>query len=296
MPEGLSLTGGRARATASLRRGAEDPALPLLVCIHGGGFNRHYFDLPRHSFLGRAAANGFAALAIDRPGYGESDGVDAVEDWFPAQTEALALLIDDAWRRAGAGRPGIVLVGHSFGATIAIRLAAQERSWPLLGLAISGTLDGAPQSMREFAAAIAEAPPHAPIALEPPMVREFFYGPEGTFDPAVLDEARVSVEPAPAIEIREWASNWAGEAAAVAAGVTVPTQIRVAADDAVLDVSPESLDRFARSFEMARSVDANLIESCGHNADHHVAGTALHLGQLAFAAEVARRSTFERRG
>jgi pimeloyl-ACP methyl ester carboxylesterase len=259
----------------------------LLVCIHGGGFNRHYFDLPHQSFLRRAAANGFAALAIDRPGYGDSDGVDAVEDWFPAQTEAVAALTEDAWRQLGGERPGIVLVGHSFGATIALRLAGRARSWPLLGLAISGTLDGAPESMREFAAEISDAPPHAPIGLEPPMIRDFFYGPTGTFDPAVLEEAAVSVEPAPAIEIREWATRWADEAAAAAAAVTVPTHLRVAAEDAVLDVSPESLARFAGRLGNAASVDAALIEHCGHNADHHHAGVALHLDQLAFAAKAS---------
>jgi pimeloyl-ACP methyl ester carboxylesterase len=283
----LGLQASGARAIASLREG-DDSSLPLIIALHGGGFNRHYFDLESSSFLDRAAANGFAALTIDRPGYGESTGVDVEEGWFPAQTEALDGLIADAWRQVGAARPGIVLIGHSFGATIAIRLAgrSRERSWPLLALAISGSLDGPPPSMLGFAASIGDAPPHAPIALEPPMVREFFYGPDDSFDPAVLDEATTSVAPAPAVEIREWAHRWSDEAAAATAAVEVPVHLRVSENDAVLDVTPDSLTRFASSFSAAPSMDAALIEGAGHNADHHHAGTTLHLEQLAFASSV----------
>jgi pimeloyl-ACP methyl ester carboxylesterase len=286
----LELQASGARAIASLREG-DDSSLPLLIALHGGGFNRHYFDLESNSFLDRAAANGFTAVAIDRPGYGESTGVDVEEGWFPAQAEALDGLIADAWSQAGDERPGIVLIGHSFGATIAIRLAGgSERSWPLLALAISGSLDGPPPSMLGFAASIADAPPHAPIGLEPPMVREFFYGPDESFDPAVLDQAAVSVTPAPAVEIREWAHRWTDEAAAATAAVEVPVHLRVSEDDAVLDVSPDSLARFSASFTAAPSMDAALIQSAGHNADHHHAGTALHLEQLAFAASVCLAS------
>jgi pimeloyl-ACP methyl ester carboxylesterase len=273
---------------ASFAPGDSTPA-PLIACVHGGGYNRHYFDIPDHSLLARASAAGFPTLSLDRPGYGDSDLLSVASDWFPAQAVALDLALGEAWERYGNGRPGIVLIGHSFGATVALRVAARQPSWPLLGLAINGTLDETVPSMAGLAASLADAPPLAPIALEPPMIRDLFYGPDGTFDPAFPAAADKSVEPAPAIEIREWATGWPRDVAAVTAAVTVPVQIRVAAGDVVQGVSPASLARFAARFTAAPQVDAAITPDTGHNTDHHLAGAALHDEQLAFARQVSHR-------
>jgi pimeloyl-ACP methyl ester carboxylesterase len=45
---------------------------PLLVCLPGGHFNARHFGVPGASFLDAAAASGFSACALDRPGYGGS--------------------------------------------------------------------------------------------------------------------------------------------------------------------------------------------------------------------------------
>ena len=44
-------------------------------------------------------------------------------------------VITDVWQQLGAGRPGIVLIGHSIGAAVAIHVATEKTSWPLLARA-----------------------------------------------------------------------------------------------------------------------------------------------------------------
>ena len=268
---------------ASLARG-KDISLPLLVCLPGGGFNRHYFDLPGASFLTRAASAGFTVLALDRPGYGDSDPLIVESDWFPTQARLIDGAIGQAWSLLGAGRPGIVLLGHSFGATIALRVAARQPTWPLLGIAVNGTLDHTVASMEQFAAAISEVPALAPMNLDANQIREFFYGPDGTFDPRVLQAAiDVAAAPAPAIEIREWAAGWPPAAGAVTAEITQPVHIRVSEHDSVQDVSPASLERFAGRFTASAAIDFAITPGSGHNTDHHHAADSLHEEQLGFA-------------
>jgi pimeloyl-ACP methyl ester carboxylesterase len=278
---------GNGVAVAVSHVDGDDRAAPLLVCVPGGGFNRHYFDVPGVSLLARAEANGQAAIAVDRPGYGDSDALTVEKDWFPAQAAILDAVIGAAWAAYGQGRPGVVLVGHSFGATIALRIAARMVSWPLLGVAVYGTSDATTDGMTGFAQGIADLPALTPMALEPAMIRSFFYGPDGTYDPAVLDAAGISVAPAPAIEIREWAFGWPQDAAGIAATITVPVHIRMNEHDAVQDVNQEALDRFAGLFTAAPSVDAAIVAGSGHNTDLHHAGEALQLDQFAFARRCA---------
>jgi pimeloyl-ACP methyl ester carboxylesterase len=283
------LDGGETEIAATHVEGG-DRAMPLLVCVPGGGYTRRYFDICRASFLDRVQANGFAALALDRPGYGDS-AMPLVEDgWFDAQTTALDAAITDAWARFGAQRPGVVVIAHSFGATIGLRLAARygsgqsTASWPLRGLAINGTLDAVVPSMQEFAAALHDVPAQALIPLTPQQVRGFFYGPDGSFEAKVLGAAAASVAPAPAVEIREWAAEWPAVASTILGEITAPLQIRVAENDALVDVTPAALARFAGHFERAAAIDMAITPGAGHNSDHHRSGRALHLEQLAFAA------------
>ncbi|MFI6350226.1 alpha/beta hydrolase [Streptomyces sp. NPDC050560] len=263
------------------------PSSPLIVCLHGGGYTRRYFDIEASSFLRRAQVNGFPVLAVDRPGYGDSDAPAVERGWFPAQARTVDAAIADAWRRLQKDRTGVVLLGHSFGATVALRIAARQPAWPLLGVIVNGTLDRTVPSMLELAGALEETPALAPVLLPPEVQRSYFYGPDGTFDPAVAAAAAESTAPAPAVEIREWASGWPKDAAAVAAHVRVPVHVRVSEHDAVQDVSPDALGRFVSLFGAAPHVDSAVVLGSGHNTDHHYAARALHLEQLAFADRCA---------
>lgn len=91
-----------------------DPALPLVVFLHGAGFDHSIWALPARWF----AHHGHAVLAPDLPGHGRSGG------------KALGSIADMAdWtvrliKAAGATRAR--LVGHSMGSLIALETASRH--------------------------------------------------------------------------------------------------------------------------------------------------------------------------
>ncbi|MDZ4267522.1 MAG: alpha/beta hydrolase, partial [Mycobacterium sp.] len=74
----------------------QDPRA-VIVAVHGGATSSAYFDCPGHprlSLLRSAAARGFTAIALDRPGYGAS-AVYAGEFADPARRVAAAFAAVD---------------------------------------------------------------------------------------------------------------------------------------------------------------------------------------------------------
>jgi pimeloyl-ACP methyl ester carboxylesterase len=106
-PGGLRVTG--------ITTGPGTPDTPLLVCLPGGSYTARYFDVPGFSLLGVAEANGFTAIALDRPGYGGSDPLPAGERTFARSAEILDEAIAALWAEHGAGHPGVVMISHSIG-------------------------------------------------------------------------------------------------------------------------------------------------------------------------------------
>lgn len=91
-----------------------DTALPCVVMVHGAVHNRSIWE--QH---GRwLAEEGFATLAPDLPGHGESRG-QALEDVAACADWLLALLAEAGVRRA-------ILAGHSMGALVALEAAARS--------------------------------------------------------------------------------------------------------------------------------------------------------------------------
>jgi pimeloyl-ACP methyl ester carboxylesterase len=91
-----------------------DPALPLVVFLHGVGFDHSIWALLARAF----ASHGSGVLAADLPGHGRSEGtplasIAALADWTAALIEA-----------AGASKAR--LVGHSMGSLIALETAARH--------------------------------------------------------------------------------------------------------------------------------------------------------------------------
>ena len=93
---------------------AFDPALPAVVFLHGAGFDHTSWALHSRWF----AHHGFAVLAPDFPGHGQSAGpalpsIAAMADW------TAALLI-------AAGAKPARLIGHSMGSLVALETAARH--------------------------------------------------------------------------------------------------------------------------------------------------------------------------
>jgi pimeloyl-ACP methyl ester carboxylesterase len=93
-----------------------DPKLPVVVLLHGAGFDHSAWALHSRWF----AHHGFGVLAPDLPGHGRSQGkpltsIEALADW------TIALL--DA-----AGAANAKLIGHSMGSLIALEATARHPS------------------------------------------------------------------------------------------------------------------------------------------------------------------------
>jgi pimeloyl-ACP methyl ester carboxylesterase len=127
-----------------------------VVLLHGLASNARIWD----GVASRLAGAGLRAVALDLRGHGESDQPDDGYD-FAAVCRDLRAALDDL----ALDRP--VLVGHSWGANVALQYAA-EGSGGLAGLAL---VDGAILGVAEWAGATREqarrrlAPPRFAVPL-----------------------------------------------------------------------------------------------------------------------------------
>jgi pimeloyl-ACP methyl ester carboxylesterase len=95
---------------------------PLLVLLHGGGANAHWWDHIAPTF-----ARDFYVTALDFRGHGDSDYPD--ETRVGAFSDDLEALLAHLAARRGLGRSAdlpVVLMGHSMGGGIAVDHAARH--------------------------------------------------------------------------------------------------------------------------------------------------------------------------
>ena len=290
---------------SAIAKGSPTPGTPILIAIHGGGFNCRYFDVPGRSLLELAAAAGFRTVSIDRPGYRDSAVPPPALASFAGQAQILEQAIEQLWRDCGNATPGIVLISHSIGAAIAVHIAARSRRWPLLGIAIHGigtapgargaTIRGGGEEDPSGASAgmtLTQGSGDTHPAVDMPLQarRALLYGPEDTYDADALEAVAPSCAPVPVYELLEVGGAWTADAPRLARLVDVPVHYRLAAHDTLWQTGANRVTEFAQLFTAAPFTDARLMEATGHNIDHHHAGLELHLEQLAFAARCAGRS------
>jgi pimeloyl-ACP methyl ester carboxylesterase len=280
---GLSVHG---RKIAGVTATGGAAGTPLIVALHGGGYNSGYFDVPGHSLLDLGEATGFRVFLLDRPGYGGSEPLPGGAVTFGRSAEVLDAAIGALWAEQGAGHPGVVLLSHSIGSAIAVHIAARQPYWPLLGISMHGVGDRPPE---HIVSAWRAMPPSGPVRLPPEQRRALLYGPEETVDVDVVESAKASVEPVPPEEMLEIVGDWPESVAKLAAAVAVPVQYTLAEHDGLWVVDESRVAAFAGYFTSAPWVDARLQAGAGHNLDHHRLSRALHLRQLAFASECAGR-------
>ena len=250
--EGHRITG------VSTEPGAED--LPLVVALHGGSYTSAYFDVPGHSLLEAGQTNGFEVIALDRPGYGGSGPLPPGGVTFARNAEVLDAAITKVWETRGGSRPGIVLIAHSIGAAIAIHIAAGRPAWPLLGIALSGIHDTAPPHVRD---AWASMPPGVPVELTREQRRMFFYGPDWTIEPDIVERAEVSAAPIPLEELLEVVGEWPQSASGLAGKVSVPVQYVGVEFEQLWTITPDTVREFASYFAAAPLVDSFLMPGIG---------------------------------
>lgn len=260
------------------------PGLPLVVLIPGGSYNAHYFDIPGHSLVEAAQHRGFPVAALNRPGYSGSTPVEGPHR-FAANAEVLAEAIDDLWKRYGEAAPGVVLVGHSMGAAIALHMAARPAAWPLLGVSATAIHVDAPDGVAQAWNAI---PDGAVVDFSDEQRVQFMYGPAVSYDAAVIAAAAKAAEGIPVEELREVVDGWITDFEGIAEAIVVPIHYALAEHDQLWVASRENVRSFTDSFTHSAAATGEFLEGVGHNIDHHQDSAAFHQRQLDFAESLAR--------
>jgi pimeloyl-ACP methyl ester carboxylesterase len=258
----------------------------VIVAIHGGGTTALYFDCPGHpesSFLRAGAAQGFTVVALDRPGYGSSAPYPEAMA-RPEQRVQLAYAAVDHILGERPRGTGVLLMGHSGGCELTMRMAADERGSDLLGIELAGT-------GRHYHPAAREMLKTATRDRRPSGLRELLWDPTELYPPDVLGGATV-YPGAPAYEDL-MVSNWARQDfPALAPAVRVPVRFSIAEHEKVWQTDASAMTEIAAMFSGSSRFVVHHQPDAGHNISLGHTAAAYHSTVLAFAEEcvVARES------
>jgi pimeloyl-ACP methyl ester carboxylesterase len=198
----------------------------IQVLLHGATYGHVYWDFPyrptRYSYVRALTAAGYATLALDRIGIGESDHPGPFDVTIQSNAHVVHQVIQAL--RSGtltAGSLGrvtgsrVMLVGHSLGSVVSIREAATYHD--VDGVLLTGLLHNQGPGLNEIAANLVPTsldPVLAPRNLPPGYLTTlagkrgepfFYYSP--TTDPAVVAKDEATKETATPGEFSDfWAS------------------------------------------------------------------------------------------
>jgi pimeloyl-ACP methyl ester carboxylesterase len=115
-----------ATVKAQLCLPADPTPATVQLLVHGGTYNRTYWDFPyqpeHYSYVRAATAAGYATLAIDRVGYGQSTRPPGALLTGLAHAGIVHQIVGKLRRGAigGVAFPKVVLVGHSLGSATSV--------------------------------------------------------------------------------------------------------------------------------------------------------------------------------
>ncbi len=221
-----------------LIRGEERPA-SLIVCVHGGGCNGRYFDLPSFSFAEAALGAGHAVLMVDRPGHGMSPPIETPTPVCSASL-LLAKLVERAAAACGDEDLPIALFGHSIGGAVAMHWAAQ--SPPMLKCLVTSGIGSHPTE----AALTWLSGLHGGGAVVLP--HAFFFGPDGSFDWRAPIALRKSGEPWRKDEVDEVLLRWPGQFRSVASRIGCPVLAILSEHERIWENGEGALNAMRDSF------------------------------------------------
>lgn len=255
------------------------PPRAVLVALHGSGMAAGYFHGPADastSLLSLAADAGYAALALDRPGYGLSARSLPHGQSLTEQARCVRAAVR-AYADGHDTGAGTLLVGHSLGGKVALTAAAtagpEDR---LLGVDVSGV--GARWAV----------PPDRLAALRHRPDPRLHWGPLTLYPPDTFRLARSFLAPVPAREAEE-IPDWPGRYADVVRRIRVPVRFTFAEYERLWAWDPPALRELTRSLtaplvRVDHEPDAGHNISLGHSARRH------HLRLLDFLEECRARA------
>ncbi|WP_235018160.1 alpha/beta fold hydrolase [Thermomonospora echinospora] len=268
---GLRLSGLLAVPPAS-------PPKAVIVALHGAGMSAGYFHSqadPAASLLSLAAARGYAALALDRPGYGVSvtelpDGLELDE-----QAGRIRHALTDYRGRHPAGA-GFFIVGHSLGGKLALTVAAGWSGDALLGVDVSGISD-------RWA-----VDPAVHRDMNDRRTRPLSWGPLRLYPPGTFRHAMELAAPIPLRELAE-IPHWPHRYPDVARRVRVPVRFTFAEYERWWRCDPQTVEAMTARLA-APLVRTERLAEAGHNISLGYAARDYHLGVLTFVEECLGRS------
>jgi pimeloyl-ACP methyl ester carboxylesterase len=270
----ITLDGAGHTLSALLSTPQDTPPRATVVALHGAGMSAGYFDggaQPDGSLCGLGAHLGFAVLAVDRPGYGDSaaglpEGMD-----LAGQARVLRAALEHFGTTYDTGS-GTFLLAHSFGGKLALTVAAEAAPADLLGLDISGC-------------GHRYAPRSAELLAGPDRARwRHNWGRLGLYPPATFQRSAAFVKPIPEQELRA-ASDWPEVFDRLAPQVRVPVRLTFAEHELWWRHDAAALGDLCARLSAAPRVVVDRQPDAGHNISLGRTARAYHLRALAFFEE-----------
>ncbi|WP_240330402.1 alpha/beta fold hydrolase [Streptomyces sp. CB09001] len=261
--------------SALLARPLYAPPRATVVALHGAGMSAAYFHgqtRPETSLLTLAADLGFAAVAVDRPGYGLSSAELPRGQTAAEQAATLTAALGDLADRYDTGA-GLFLLAHSFGGKPALRMAAEGTLPALLGVDVSGCGDAY------------TAPPTEPGTRDGGWRRS--WGPLRLYPPGTFRSGAAVVARVPPGELAD-AARWPAEFGRLAGRIRVPVRFTFAEYETWWRHDPPALDRLRSRLSAAPRVVIEHQPDAGHNISLGWAARAYHLKALGFLEESMR--------
>jgi pimeloyl-ACP methyl ester carboxylesterase len=212
--------------------------ISLIVCIHGGGCNGQYFDLPEFSFADVAINAGHAVLVVDRPAHGASPCI-AAESSIRKAADLLPLVVAKAWDVMSFGELPVTLFGHSIGGAVAMHCAAQSPE--LASCLVTSGIGTRPSDLvMDWHRSLSDDNVLLPS--------EFFFGPEGSFDWRAPIAIRKCAEPWRRSDIDEILLNWPNEFKAISNRIVAPVLSIFSEHERIWEIDEAALETMCRSF------------------------------------------------
>ena len=254
----------------------------VIVAVHGGATSAAYFDCPGRpslSLLRAAVADGYTAIALDRPGYGASAFYhDRMTE--PDRRVGFALGAVDKILGESPRGAGLFLVAHSAGCELGLRMAVDGRATGVMGVELSGT---GLRYGEEAKAVISQAT----ATSRPAGLRNLLWEPTNLYPPEVLTSG-LSAPGAP--YEADVTANWPRrDFPDVAGRVTVPVEFSVAEHERVWETTPEATAAIAALFTASPKVLVNEMEDSGHNLSVGWRADEYHRRVLSFVDACATR-------
>ncbi len=260
------------------------PPLATILALPGGGYTSSYWHhayYPAGSLLTLGSELGFRVIALDRPGYGASAQADGGGVVLDRQVEMIEELIGKLSADGRMGK-GLFLIGHSMGGILSLLVAAQPRIAHILGVDVSGVPRRYSDALANSMAAVIRGEPNAPEATPATVL---FYGPSGTYSPALAERSDPAAAPCPLTELED-SYRWPGLFEDVVGRIRVPVQYTLGEYETVTKCDMATMAETGQLFRSAARVAVYQQPGAGHNVSLHHVGRAYHLRALAFFDEI----------